>query len=88
MSLHQLQSRLRQLEAHYGAQKAGKTGALGQMHEDVVKEDWISNIVSNYRGKDKSSFADLLDRTFDRETKMGIEKTSETLHELGARRRI
>ena len=76
MSLEQLRSNLKQASAHYAAEAAGKTGALGELHQDVVKEDWMDRLLSRYKGQDKSTFVETLERNWDRETKMGIEITS------------
>ena len=80
MSLDQLRVRLKQASAHYAAEAAGKTGALGDLYQDVVKEDWLDRLVSQYKGQDKSRFVETLERNWDRETKMGIEVTSGSVY--------
>ena len=67
------------MKSHYGARAAGKTGALGQLQEDVEKQEWMDNLMTRYRGQEKGAFRERLDRTWDRETKMGVSKTSESL---------
>mgnify|MGYP000156140975 CR=1 FL=1 len=78
MSLEQLRGRLKQASAHYEA--TGKTGALGELYQDVVKEDWMDRLLSRYKGEDKSTFVETLERNWDRETKMGIEITSGSVY--------
>ena len=64
------------MRAHYAAEATGKTGALGELSQDVVKEDWMGRVLDRYRGSDRSGFEEQLERNWDRETKMGIEITS------------
>ena len=77
--LPHLQSLLGQMKSHYGAQAAGKTGALGQLPQEVEKEEWMDNLMTRYRGQEKGAFRERLDHTWDRETKMGVSTTSESL---------